>query len=66
MDTSIFTCPYNGIYLFNVNIVAYNTYQMTAYIVHESNDLVGIWTLSDDFPAASATAVTECKVGESV
>ena len=59
-DTYKFTCPYNGLYLFNVNFVAYSNYQMTVKIVHEHNALLGADAQPDFYQAASASVVTEC------
>ena len=65
-DTYKFTCPYHGLYLFNVNIVAYHSNQMVVQIVHENTDLLGGYTYPDHYETGSATVVTECKAEESV
>ena len=65
-DTSIFTCPYNGLYFFNVNIVAQDGYQMTVKIVREFRYIFGALSYFHGYSAASATTITECHVGESV
>ena len=69
-NTSKFTCPYNGLYLFSLNMNAYSDYYMYAEIVRDDEYLVEAMAYNYDsldyYPHASAFTITECNIGQAV
>ena len=70
--SSEFTCPYNGFYLFSVNIMSDDDEHLRAQIMQ--NGVLLATAFSDDLPAtvydthhqATMTVVTECAAGDRV
>ena len=65
-DNSTFTCPYNGLYIFSVNVNAYSSYEMVAAIEKDDEYLVEAWASDNGYSQAAAFTVTECNVGQKV
>ena len=68
-NTSKFTCPCNGLYLFSVNMNAYQNAPMYIEIVRDHEYLVGAMAINsncDHFPYASAFTIVECNIGQAV
>ena len=63
-DTSIFTCPYNGLFLFSLSFNAYDKDDMEAEIMLENEGLVMVLANSNGFSQASGIVLTECNVGD--
>ena len=65
-DTSSFVCPYDGVYLVSVNILAYLSNH--AYVAIMQNDLSVAYAWADDqsgvYNQASSTVVIECQRGD--
>ena len=68
-NTSKFTCPYNGLYLFSVNMNAYSINDMHAQIVRDDEYLLEAWAYGYNdvyYSHASAFTIAECNVGQAV
>ena len=65
-DTSIFTCPCNGLYMFSFSFNVYiDSSHMYADIMIASQNVAGAFGVNR-YSSASALAVTECDVGQTV
>ena len=63
-QTSIFTCPYDGIYLFFSSLLGDGT-STWGYIMRESSSLV-VMGSNDESSSASNLVITECLMGERI
>ena len=65
-SSSMFLCPYNGVYVFSISTRSYTNFYMYARIVHDNRPVVG--TASDEVgnDQGSAMAIIECMNGQSV
>ena len=65
-DTSSFVCPFDGVYLVNVNVQAYYGEQVHVDIMR--NDIILVEAFADDqsglLTQASNTVMTECQRGD--
>ena len=65
-DTSVFTCPYTGVYLFNVVLLSENGQYMDASITKEGSILAYAYADNNNADQGSTTVVTECQAFDSV
>ena len=65
-SSSMFLCPYNGVYIFSISTRSYTNFYMYARIIHDNNPVAG--TASDEVAndQGSVMAIIECLSGESV
>ena len=65
-DTSVFICPYDGIYMFNVVLQSTNGYYIRAFITKQGTRLVEAYSDNNNADQGSTTVVTECQSFDSV
>ena len=65
-ETSIFTCPTDGIYLFSVSFYTYDNRLMTGNIVRDGTVLLQLYSDFEEDQQASTTVLTECLAFDSV
>ena len=65
-DTSSFVCPFDGVYMVNVNVIGYDGELVIAAITRNDVELVEVWSddLSGLYTQASNTVMTECQTGD--
>ena len=66
--SSIFLCPYNGLYLFSMHVLAAQDSSVQINIMVDGRQMVIAWADGIDgvYPQSSNTVVTECFEGQSV
>ena len=64
-DTSMFTCPYDGLYIFSIHFNTSSDYSMYAHIALDNQFLTGTYE-ENKHGQASAQAVIECIAGQNV
>ena len=66
-STSVFQCPYNGIYMFSVHYNSADTSSMHCEIMRDAMRLTEGWaTTHTRDSSGSAQVITECLAGEDV
>ena len=66
IDTSVFQCPVNGLYLFSISVETNEDYPINAGIVKEGYDLLYAVAHLDDYEQGSTTVMVECSASERV